>query len=276
MLGLLAVAAAAPAPADGQGAAVAVVRVRVTGNAAQAPMAGVSLVLLRAGEQALYAGITNDDGRYTFRVVPDSGASYRLVARKLGYVDTRRLVLVRGGDTLDFSLVIARLPQRLDTVRVNARALSSDYFVDSMAIMHSRRPIFDAYDAALKIHPNMLGDRQRGCDMIQYVWINGVRYPAEIRPFMGAAISHPGPKLRRNDGSQRSMPMDDGIPQRIDPESALARIRPQDIASMEYRNCWDTSIPGVGAENSLYIVLKPGIAFDWSRGSYPADSVPHP
>jgi Carboxypeptidase regulatory-like domain len=256
-----------------QDTARAVVRVQVN-DPANLPLAGVALAVLRANGEAVYSGVTDPHGRYTFRFLPDSGESYRLVARKIGYVDTRRLLRAAAGDSVDLTLGMAKPPQMLDTVRVDARALSSDYFLDSTSITNSKRPIFDAYDAALKLHPNMLGDRLRGCGTIQYVWINGVRYPADIGSFMGAVVSHPGPKLRRNDGSGRPIPGSDAVPHRIDPESPLARIRPQDIASMEYRNCWDTSIPGVGSENALYVVLKPGIEFDWKRGSYPVDSLP--
>ncbi len=262
----------APAFLGAQEPPDAVVRVRIT-DTARTPLAGVNLVVLRAGEQASYVGTTDDAGRYTFRFVPDTATSYRIVARKLGYLDTRRLLRVRAGDTLQVALALARVPRQLDTVRVDARALSNDYFLDSTTIMRSSRPIFDAYDAARKIHPNMLGDVGRDCDPIAYVWINGRRYPADLTPFMQAVTGHAARDTLRRDASGRPV-LGNFPPTRIDPESPLAMIRPQDIATMEYRNCWDTSMPGVGAENALYITLKPGIAFDWKRGSYPADSVP--
>ncbi|MGH7669909.1 MAG: hypothetical protein ACRENQ_10505 [Gemmatimonadaceae bacterium] len=58
-------------------------------------------------------------------------------------------------------------------------------------------------------------------------------------------------------------------------DDALQIIRPQDIAETRHTNCRDTSIPGHGTRNAIFVTLKPGITFDAKHGSYPVDSVPN-
>jgi hypothetical protein len=53
-------------------------------------------------------------------------------------------------------------------------------------------------------------------------------------------------------------------------DSVLASIRSEHLAEVRYVNCWDTSMSGLGTNNAIYIVLKPGIAWDWGRGSHVA------
>ena len=61
-----------------------------------------------------------------------------------------------------------------------------------------------------------------------------------------------------------------GEPPAVD--SVLASIRAEHIAQIRLVNCWDTSLPGVGANNALYVVLKQGVDWDWKRGSFVAAS----
>ena len=37
---------------------------------------------------------------------------------------------------------------------------------------------------------------------------------------------------------------------------------------MNYKDCMDTSMPGLHASSALFIVLKPGVAYEAGRGSY--------
>ncbi len=299
LLALTALAAfAAPATAAAQTPAQppvpAVVHVRVL-DPRGAPIEGVTLTILRSRIQAMFTGLTNAAGQYTFTFVPDS-AHYELVARKIGYVQTARLVPAGAGDTVSLGLSMiaaAALPRTLDTVRTraNANAVES-YFIDSTAIAASRRSLLSAFDVALKLRPNMLGDVARGCTP-----------SGEPESSFKQVPLHPndGPPPRRGRGGRggrgtamnpntSSQPMvtvpnvtlenvwvngervsfngrDSTIPD-ILPESLLARIKPDHIAAMEYVNCWDNSMPGLGGKNAVFIELKPGYAFDYKRGSY--------
>jgi hypothetical protein len=49
-------------------------------------------------------------------------------------------------------------------------------------------------------------------------------------------------------------------------------IRAQDNKEMTSKDCFDTSMPDVDGSSALYIVLRPGVAYDPARGSYPVDS----
>ncbi len=241
----------------------AVVHVLVL-DTAREPVAGATVVILRGPPpgQALHEGTTDAAGRCTFAFVPDSGP-YRFVARRIGYAQTTRPLAVAAGDTLFVPLSLARLPPMLDTVRIEARALSNDYFLDSTAILRAARDpaIENVYDVLMRLRPNMLGDHGRICDDIAFVWVNGhrVRLDETLSIPPRDVLIDPRTRLRKR---------------HLAPTDILAGIRPGDIASMQYKNCWDTSMPGIGSENALYITLKPGIAFDEARGSYRIDSIP--
>lgn len=251
----------------------AVISVRVL-DAGKAPMAGVTLVVLRFDRQASYMGTTNSAGRYTFEFVPDSGP-YQIVARKIGYVQTMRLLRVAPGGTADISLSIARLPPQLDTVHVKARALSDDYFINSVMISNIKRPRYNAYDVMRDINPGMLGDGLRDCRAAMNVWVNGRRvkassgdmYDLPVKVSDGAIVDTAiTPDATR--GPAVAHPVH---PSRDD---VLDLIRPQDISEITYHNCRDTSSSERGMRNAIFITLEPGIVFVEGRGSYPADSAP--
>ncbi len=281
MLGLLAVASAAPAPAAGQGAPPAVAHVRVV-DAAQAPLPGVTLVVIRAHEEGALLGTTANDGRYTFVFTPDSG-SYRVVAKKIGYVQTTRLLPARSGDTVNVSISLARIPPQLDTVRVNARARSDDYVIDARMIVSEskHRYVKDAYDAMRDINPGMLGDGGRECRRARNIWVNGRREEYSPTPSYdlpihqsqnlspAAAAAPTNAWASAPAGGSTALP-----PPHAAPTDLLAMIKSEHIAMIVYHNCWDTSFPGSGARNAIFVTLKDGYAFDPKRGSYPIDSVP--
>jgi hypothetical protein len=55
-------------------------------------------------------------------------------------------------------------------------------------------------------------------------------------------------------------------------DSVLASVRAEHLQEIRLVNCWDTSLPGVGAKNALYVALKPGVDWNWKVGSFIADS----
>ncbi len=109
----------------------------------------------------------------------------------------------------------------------------------------------------------MLGDKGR-CpgQAVDNVWVNGRRV-LWMAKFAGAAQGGPVHVVRR---ARKPTPEPDLV------DSVLASIRAGDIAEIRYVNCWDTSMPGLGTNNAVYVVLKPGLDWDWQRGSHPADS----
>ena len=53
----------------------------------------------------------------------------------------------------------------------------------------------------------------------------------------------------------------------------LEEIRPEHIAEISYKDCFDTSAKGNFGQNALFIVLKPGIKYEVNYGSYPTDAL---
>jgi hypothetical protein len=110
------------------------------------------------------------------------------------------------------------------------------------------------------------GDRCRH-EPVDNVWINGRRvlFMARQTPVFGArSVVRTGTRLTT------TVRKGQGEPPAVD--SVLASIRAEHIAQIRLVNCWDTSLPGVGANNALYVVLKLRVDWDWKRGSFVADS----
>lgn len=272
LLAAASVLAAAPR-LHAQSTPPAVVYVRVV-DSTNAPMAGVTLVVLHVGDQASFTGTTNAAGRFGFQFVPDSGA-YHIVARKLGYVGTTRLLPAVPGDTTSVTLSLARLPPTLDTVHVDARALSDAYRIDASMISNVKQYVANAYDAMRDINPGMLGDGERDCRPAMNVWVNGVRVKFSPTPTYDLPVSQSyvtREELFGIPGASRQAVSYYSPHARVD--NILYWVRPQDVADISYHNCWDNSVPDRGMRNAIFITLKPGIAFDEKHGSYPADSLP--
>ena len=271
----LAALGASATPSCAQSRSPAVVSVRVT-DTAGAPMAGVTVIVLHGrSNAATFMRTTPGSGRVWFEFFPESGG-YRIVARKLGFLQTMRLLRVAPGDTTTLALAISRLPTQLDTVRVDARARSDDYHIDAAMIAHIQHHyVKDAYDAMRDISPGMLGDGARNCRRAANIWVNG----AKVQYSPGPAYDMPYGQSIVTAAETLGIPGTSVGPLIVPaPHAALddilALIRPQDIASIDYRNCWDNSIPDRGMRNAIFITLKPGIDFDDRHGSYPHDSIP--
>jgi hypothetical protein len=110
------------------------------------------------------------------------------------------------------------------------------------------------------------GDRCRH-EPVDNVWINGRRvlFMARQTPVFGARS-----RVRSGTRPLTTARKGQGEPPAVD--SVLASIRAEHIAEIRLVNCWDTSLPGVGANNALYVVLKLGVDWDWKRGSFVVDS----
>jgi hypothetical protein len=224
----------ARAIARAQAPASAVVRVHVT-DAARAPLRDVDLALLKNGTEVVLLGRTDAAGRYTIRFEPES-AQYRLVVRKVGYVQTARLLPVASRDTLAVEVSLARVPPALDTVRTQAAALplAKQPFVGADEIERDTRAVFNLGDVLRKLRPS----------------INYQGYRCPVRPLRVYANG------------------------RWVFQGALHDIHAEHILELHFVSCLDESIPGLPAKSwpSIYLTLKPGAAWDLKHGSYVADS----
>lgn len=245
----------------------AIVRVTVVGPE-NARLAGVNLAIGRRDVGAILSGRTNDSGVYSFHVAIAPGV-HTVLARRPGFAPAEVRVDFGNADTVR---VVLRLQtasgMQLDPVRVEAPR--SNYMLDATQIAASGRPIRDAFEALSKLRPSMLYDKDR-CkgEVVDNVWINGRRvlFMAKQVPVLGARSSRMigGVRVTSSGRSARSEPP------AVD--SMLASIRAEHVAEIRLVNCWDTSLPGVGAKNALYVSLKPGVDWDWKRGSFAVDSL---
>jgi hypothetical protein len=247
-------------PALAQGPPLAIVRVHVT-DTARAPLRDVDLAVVKNGTEMVLMGRTDAAGRYTVRFDPES-AQYRLVVRRVGYVQTTRLLPVAPRDTLAVEISLARLPPALDTVRTEAERLplAKQPYVGAEEIERDTRAIFNLRDVLGKLRPD-----------INYQDFAGSRCPSSATP----APSSRG-NIRMRPASLGSIRVY-ANGQWVFPTpgfSPLSEMHSEHILELHFVTCLDGSIPGLAPKSwaSVYLTLKPGVAWDVKRGSYIADS----
>jgi hypothetical protein len=254
-LAIGALAVIVPHRARPQASPSAVLRVHVT-DTSRVPLGDVDLTVVKNGTEMVLIGRTDAAGRYTLRFAPDSGR-YRLVVRRVGYVQTTRLLTVTPRETLTVELTLARLPTALDTVRAEAprRALAKQPFVGAEEIERDTRGIFDLADIIKKLRPD-----------INYQDFGGARCPSSGSPPPSGRGHVTQPPIRVYANGKWIFPMPDFNP--------MKEIRSEHILELHFVTCLDRSIPGLPAKSwaSIYLTLKPGVVVDLKHGSYVADS----
>ena len=237
-----------------------VVLVRVVGPDSVA-LPGVNVAISRSDVGAILVGRTDATGRYSFSFFVRS-RTYSVLARRPGFSHAElRLTLSPSDTTRAVLMLTPASATALANVRVEARP--SNYVLSSAQITASGRPVRDAFEALRKLRPSMLYDKDRcKAEVVQNVWINGERVL-----FMASNAIVPPPATLAERRSRR-------VPrQPIAVDSILASVRAEHLSEIRLVNCWDTSFPGVGAKNALYISLKPGVDWNWKVGSFIADSL---
>ena len=176
---------------------------------------------------------------------------------------------VGASDSVFVTVRLAASPTpELAPVVVEARR--SNYVLTRSDMIASGRQIRDAFEALRKLKPSMLHDKDRcRAEVVDNVWINGRRVL-----FMAKQVPAFGTRTSRSVGAVRVTTHGGGT--RSEPpavDSVLASIRAEHVDEIRLVNCWDTSLPGMGANNALYVALKPGFDWDWKRGSFVADTM---
>jgi hypothetical protein len=257
----------------------AVVRVHVA-DTAQAPVAGADVSIVQGLNEIIGRGTTDNEGRVSISV---TGAltDLQLSVRKLGYTaGTQFFVLPKSGPaTMEFML--RRAVQTLAPVTVTAAedVKRKSYHIDADVIAASDRPLYDAMDIVTKLLPDVIEGREgkgSGCG-VQDVWVNGMRivFPPGNEMVM-SRIGHapapppkPGLVMQSGGASGRVAPHSSLVDVDSSVWLALATVKPEHIAEMTYEDCHSTTVTDhTHASNALFIVLKPGVGYDASRGSY--------
>ena len=257
------IALSAPARARAQVTNPVTIRVRVV-DSARAPIANADVAVVHGLNDVLASGTTDRNGVLRLRPAQRED-NYQIVVRKLGYARGSRFLLAGQSDSLNVDVTLSRAVQRLDTVKVVAEVnrTRERTFIDADAIAASDRPLFDAVDVIEKLRPNMTieppNDVSGHCLPARNLWVNGVRV-AYTPPGMVIVDRRQVSPLARPARALRTAPPDAIV--------ALSSIKPEHIASIDYRNCFSTTVNKVGGESALYVTLKDGIAFRLGVGSY--------
>ena len=261
-----------------------VVRVHVADSAGH-PVAAADISVVRGLAATLAHGTSDGNGDRTLRV-PRGVGDLQVIARRIGYLRAERFIEATANDTLTIEIQMQRAVVSLAPVTVTAQEdlKRKSYFVDADDIAKSSRLIMNGMDVLTKMRPDILTGRAPGCG-VRDVYVNGVRIVDP--PVNEMAVAHiPRTQLppivvpkdvgydgksTAVGGSRRAA----GIP--TAPRavwSIMWTIKPEHIEQMVYKDCFDTSMPGTHGSSALYVVLKPGVAYDPVRGSYVDDSVP--
>src|SRR5437870_3498123 len=95
------------------------------------------------------------------------------------------------------------------------------------------------------------------CVGVSHIWVNGKRIVLPPPPTELALA-------RARSATLRSRFTYDVL-------SVLSEIEPEHIAEITYHDCFDTSLAAVGANNAIFVTLKPGVGYSPGLGSF-ADS----
>lgn len=273
-----AAAASAQTPADSTRARPHVVRVRVTDSTGVA-IADADVSILQGLQHVVAQGPTDAAGNRML-TLPGAAGEYDAMVRHIGFARADRFFTLQAGDTVSLHFVLVPVARTLATVKVTAQedAKLKRYAIDADGIANSTRPILDGMDVVTKLRPDMMNNPTPGsmdaCGLYD-VWVNGqhislppineVLADRAAAKRHGAAFASPNPRW-----GPPIEPIGDGRVN-LSVQSVLASIHPEHIAEMTFHDCNDLSIDRPHGRNALFVVLKPGIAFEPGIGSYLVD-----
>jgi hypothetical protein len=254
------------------------VRVRIV-DTAGAPVAGAEVAVVRGLNTRLASGTSDAAGLRVLLVERDDDP-YQVVARRVGYERGERFFARPATDTVAMQIELHRIPRELAPVTVTESENRSrrHYHLEADEIANSTRVLIDATDLVTKVRPEMMGSKD--CPLAN-VWVNGSHIqfapPNEIALMRRGKppTAPPPPKLALEAGSSSGRPAPVAIQQRVadDPWSVLASIKPEHVLEVNYIDCFIADpVHKRGSENAVYVVLKPGIAFETGRGSFVVDT----
>jgi hypothetical protein len=262
---------------------VVTVRVRDTANLA---VSGADVSIVLGLNQRRGAAATDQRGIATMHIVAaEASADYQLVVRRIGYERSDRFFRMPH-DSLTLDVVLRRAAQELSPIVVTAEQdiKRKAYHVGADDIAASREVLIDATDILAKMRPDMICGRNcspmasvaaitrnpvRKCPGLAF--FQPQRCPVDDSPpSVATNVWVNGRRLRIAPLNEMAVARQHGVLAGLSPAtmSVLSEIKPEHIAEMTYLDEFDTSVDKIGAQGGLFIVLKPGVAYEPGRESY--------
>ena len=254
-----------------------------------APIRDADVSILRDVSTVLAQGTTNSGGRVRLSLTRAEG-TFQLRVRKIGFQRGYRFFSLGAGDSVAIDMRLERSVVLLEPVNVRAAEdlKRKSYHLDAEDIENSPRTLIDGTDI-FKLRPDMMTSRggAKACEVlytdrdgwIENVWVNGQRvvmpivdsqFVAGRKPALGIVKPPPRPNPRITPlRVPKPPPSPWTVFTHVDTVLSILRsIKPQHIAEVTYHDCFDTSINATHSDMSMFIVLKPGIAYRNGVGSY--------
>jgi hypothetical protein len=239
----------------------------VVRDSAKRPIRGADVTIVEGINRIVQQASTDSAGFVTIR---STDSTLQIVVRKIGFRRESRFVLSSLGSSDTISIVLTPAPQTLATVTVTADedVKRKSYFIDADEIAKTDRTLEDASDIVAKLRRDMV--TSRAPEVCADSLVTGAKAARRHPPAGGLSnIWINGRRIRLVE-PPRWVSMPYGLEAFVRQEilDILKSIHPEHIESMTYTDCFDTSVPRLGGQNALFIVLKPGVTYDRSRGSW--------
>jgi hypothetical protein len=236
-------------------------------DSTKAPLESAPISVVRGLKEVLASGPTDRNGLRTLRVDVSLNEEFQVSTRRVGFQPVTKVFQRDGRDTLQIYLMLRRLPQALDTVRVIAATdlKRLHLSVNAEQIASFNRPLIDATDIVAKMRPDMiygLGGKMFLCPATKNIWVNGQRIRSAESTFMMEAKKHTASAVQSKYGANayRDLP--------LDVLSVLSTIKPEHISEIVMRECNDITVGKLGGDGAIFVTLKDGVRFETGVGSY--------
>ncbi|HEY9229686.1 MAG TPA: hypothetical protein VIP11_23755 [Gemmatimonadaceae bacterium] len=222
------------------------------------PVPQAELIVTRGLKEVVARGTTNDAGVGTLAVPVKDSSELQITMRKIGYLRGDYFLAVKPYDTTRVTITVAPpRPSTLAPVTVTAEAdlRRKSYHLEADDIERATMPLDNGWEVVKRLRPDMLTSRG-GCESgAREVWVNGKRIRLPLMPTgMAAARARVGVPARAKFSYV--------------PVSVLSEIAPEHIQTLDYHDCFDTSMAAVGNNDAIFVVLKPGVAYVMNVGSF--------
>jgi hypothetical protein len=225
------------------------------------------------------------DGRVRMTVENPDG-DLQLVTRKIGFERANQFFRA-ASDSLSFDVTLRRAVTQLEPVEVTAEEdlRRKSYHIDADEIAAHADIVFDASDILARLRPDMICGRScrpmaslaskvqtpmRACPSLVILQPRTVCPKTESSPSIETNVWVNGMRIRLIAPNEMAVARQHGVLAGLLPGTmtVLSEIKPEHIAEMTYIDSSDNTVGKIGSNDALFIVLKPGVAYEPGKPSY--------